>query len=206
MVTLPGGGTEPTAVDVADLARWSIVASLVVLAVTATAFVRWAVRAYRNLPALRIENRRYWTIWLVIGWIIPGANLFVPKLVVNDLWRASSPEASLLGGDSWQRRPVASVVNRWWGSFLVTPAIIVLGVVTAAGGVDQFEQQAAVGALCLAATSGIIVAAVEARRLVAVVSVAQARRADVVVDVRDAGNAAIEHLLAVDLAGNTTDH
>lgn len=199
IVTLPGDGT-PTTIDVSDVATWAIGAFVAVLVVTAAAFVHWAVRAYRNLPALRIEERRYWTIWLVIGWVIPGANLFVPKLVVNDLWRASSPNASLLGGDSWQRRPVASIVNRWWWSFLVTPALVFLGVVTARGGLDDFEQQAAVGVLCVAATASILVAAVAARRLVAVVSVAQARRADLVVDVRDAGNAALEHLLAMESA------
>lgn len=187
---------DSTDVDIEVLADVTVVAFLGVLAMTGIAFVAWAVQAYRNLPALAIEERRYWTIWLVVGWVIPGANLLVPKLVVDDLWRGSSPEAGVLGGDSWQRRPVASIVNRWWCSFLITPAIVVLGFVEARGGVDDFEQQLAVGGLCVAAAMSILVAAVAARRMVAVVTVAQARRADVIVDLRENQRRAFDDLLA----------
>lgn len=189
---------ESTEIDLEVVADATIVTFLVVLALTGIAFVHWAVQAYRNLPALAIEDRRYWTIWLVIGWVIPGANLLVPKLLVDDVWRGSSPEASLVGGDSWQRRPVASIVNRWWCSFLVTPAIVVLGVVLSRGGVEDFEQQLLVAGLCVAATVSILVAAVAARRMVAVITVAQARRADVIVDLRDRRRAAMDDLLAME--------
>lgn len=190
-------GTTP--VDVAAVARTATVALLVVLAVTAAAFVAWAVRAYRNLPALGIRERRYWTIWLVIGWVVPGANLLVPKLLVDDIWRASSPSVPVDGrAESWQRRPVALIVNEWWWSFLLTPAVVVLGVVTARGGLDEFEQQVVVGSITAVAAGAVIVAAVAARRLVAVVTVAQARRADIVVDVREDERSALGHRLALD--------
>lgn len=172
-------------VDIGDVARASTVALLGAVAATGLSFVAWAVRAYRNLPALGINERRYWTIWLVVGWVIPGANLLVPKLVIDDIWRASSPAVLVDGGDEWHRRPVASLVNRWWSSFLVTPAIVVLAAVTARGGLDEFGQQAAVGSLAALASASIVVASLAARRLVAIVTVAQARRADVVVDLRE---------------------
>lgn len=191
------GSTE---VDVETLADVTVVTFLGVLAVTGVAFVYWAVQAYRNLPALAIEDRRYWTIWLVIGWVIPGANLLVPKLLVDDVWRGSSPDAGVLGGDSWQRRPVASIVNRWWCSFLVTPAIVVFGVVEARGGIVGTEEQLLVGALCVAASASILVAAVAARRMVAVITVAQARRADVIVDLRDQQRKAVDDLIAMERA------
>ena len=175
---------DTTEVQLAPVARWVTGGLLVLLALTGAAFVAWAVRAYRNLPALGIRERRYWTIWLVIGWIIPGANLLVPKLVVNDIWRASSPRVPVDGGRGWQHRPVASIVNRWWCSFLVTPAVVVLAVVTARGGLDAFEQQLAVGALVVVAAIALVVAATSARVLIAVVTVAQARRADIIVDLR----------------------
>lgn len=187
---------DGTSVDITTAGRWSLAALLATLALTGVAFVWWAVRAYRNLPALAVEERRYWTIWLVVGWVIPGANLLVPKLVVNDLWRASSPQAGLVGGDGWQRRPVASIVNRWWWSWLLTPGTVVLGVVAARGGLDEFGQQLVAGALSVSAAASIVVAAVAARRMVAVVTVSQARRADVIVDVRNTQRRAVDHLLA----------
>lgn len=189
---------DSTEFDLEAIARTITTVFLGVLFLTGAAFVFWAVQAYRNLPALAIDERRYWTIWLVIGWVIPGANLLVPKLLVDDLWRGSSPEATVAGGDSWQRRPVASIVNRWWVSFLVTPAIVVLGVVLARGGLDDFEQQLAVGAASVAAAGSIMVASVAARRMIAVVTVAQARRADVIVDIREGQRVALDSLLAME--------
>lgn len=188
---------ESTEFDLEAIARTTTAVFLGVLALTGAAFVFWAVQAYRNLPALAIEERRYWTIWLVIGWVIPGANLLVPKLLVDDLWRGSSPEATVVGGTSWQRRPVASIVNRWWVSFLVSPAIVVLGVVLARGGLEDFEQKLAVGGLSVAAAVSIMVATVAARRMLAVVTVAQARRADVIVDIREGQRVAMDSLLAM---------
>ncbi len=187
-----------TEVRIDEVATRATVGLLVLLTVTGLAFIAWAVRAYRNLPALGIRERRYWTIWLVIGWIIPGANLLVPKLLVDDIWRASSPRVPVDGGPGWQHRPVASVVNRWWCSFLVTPAVVVLAAVTARGGLDAFEDQLAVGALVVAATAALVVAAIAARVLIAVVTVAQARRADVIVDLRADERLAHDHLLAVE--------
>lgn len=187
-----------TSVDLERVARASSVVLLGVLVATGVAFIAWAVQAYRNLPALRIDERRYWTIWLIVGWIIPGANLLVPKLVVNDLWRASSPEASLVGGDSWQRRPVHTIVNSWWWSFLVTPGCIVLGLVTAHGGITEFEEQLWVGGAAVAAAAAVTVAAMAARQMVAIVTVAQARRADVIVDLRESSRKAVQDLAALD--------
>lgn len=190
---------DSTTIDLGGIARWVTGALLVVLAVTGAFFVAWAVRAYRNLPSLGIRERRYWTIWLVVGWLIPGANLLVPKLLVDDIWRASSPSVPIdAPGASWQRRPVASIVNRWWCSFLLTPAIVTLSVVTARGGLHEFEQRAAVGALVAGAAASLIVAAIAARRLVAVITVAQARRADLVVDLREGETSARAHRLALD--------
>ena len=183
-----------TTVDAAAMARAATAGLVATVALTAASFVAWAVRAYRNLPALGITDRRYWTIWLVVGWAIPGANLLVPKLVVDDLWRASSPNAD---GDTWHRRPVASVVNRWWCSFLLSPSLAVLAVVATRGGLGEVEARAAVGAVCVAAAASIVVAGLAARRLVAVVTVAQARRADVIVDIRDDQQAAEAHRGAI---------
>ena len=191
-----------TEVDAVQLARAATAALGAVVVLTGAAFVSWAVRAYRNLPPLGITDRRYWTIWLVVGWIIPGANLLVPKLLVDDLWRASSPSAALDGRD-WQRRPVASIVNRWWCSFLLTPSLAVLAAVSVRGGIGTTDARYLAGTACVAAAVSVVVAGISARRLVAVVTVAQARRADVIVDIRDDERAAAQHRLAVRRAGMT---
>ena len=191
------GGTAGTGLDVATASKAATTALLVSLVVTGAAFVAWAVRAYRNLPALGITERRYWTIWLVVGWVIPGANLLVPKLLVADIWRASSPAVPVDDGDRWQRRPVASLVNRWWCSFLLTPAVAVLAVAAARDSWVHSDRRLTVGAACVAASIGVVVAASAARRLVAVITVAQARRADAVHQMRVDEEVAAQHRLAL---------
>ncbi|MFJ4362949.1 DUF4328 domain-containing protein [Streptomyces chartreusis] len=57
------------------------------------------------------QGQRRRRAWLVFGWVIPVAQLFVPKMFVNDLWAASRPET--------QRRRGHPLLTAWWLSVLV---------------------------------------------------------------------------------------
>nr|WP_260859944.1 DUF4328 domain-containing protein [Streptomyces cupreus] len=48
---------------------------------------------------------------MVFGWVVPVAQVFVPKMFVNDLWAASRPEP--------QRRRGHPLLTAWWLSVLV---------------------------------------------------------------------------------------
>ena len=80
--------------DTTDL-REGLIAGLTLIAtvVTIVLFIRWFRRAYRNLPALGAEPLRFKSWWTIGGWFIPIANLFRPKEMANDIWRASDPDA-----------------------------------------------------------------------------------------------------------------
>ena len=91
------------------------IALLLVAGVLLIAFTR---RAYRNLSALDVVGLRLSRRWAVIGWLIPVVNLFVPKRLLDDTWRASDP-AARPWTDGWQRASVP-VPNQLW---------LVLGVV-----------------------------------------------------------------------------
>ena len=78
-----------------ELLLWSL-ASLAAVAVWA----RWFWAAYGAVAA--VGGARYPRLWAVVGWLIPWATLFVPKQLVNDLWRAGGPE------------PLPSRVTTWW--------------------------------------------------------------------------------------------
>ena len=198
-----GSATTATATErspglsLTEAARWSTLALLVLVGTTGLAFVGWAVRAYRNLPALGITDRRYWTVWLVVGWVVPGANLLVPKLVIDDIWRASSPSLPIGAGDGWQRRPVASLVNRWWCSLLLGPAVVVLAAVGTRTDAFAADGRLMVAGASAVASAAVVTAAVSARRLVAVITVAQARRADRVWAVQRDAESARQHRLAM---------
>ena len=111
-----GGG-----VDWTELHAWSgILAAcqLALLALATVLLIGWTRRAYRNLPALDVTGLLLHRRWAVLGWLIPVVNLFVPKRILDDTWRASDPEAHPWS-DGWQRASVP-VANQLW---------LVLGVV-----------------------------------------------------------------------------
>ncbi|MFJ8630935.1 DUF4328 domain-containing protein [Streptomyces sp. NPDC093568] len=57
------------------------------------------------------QGQRRRRMWLVFGWVIPLAQLFIPKMFINDLWAASRPEP--------QRRRGHPLLTAWWLSVLV---------------------------------------------------------------------------------------
>jgi hypothetical protein len=95
------------------------VTAIIALAVSLPAMIAWMVwmtRAYGNLDALAPAAKRHWTGWAWLGWIVPIMNLFRPKQVANDIWRASAP-GSL---PAW--------LQAWWTLWIVTEvAVRILG-------------------------------------------------------------------------------
>lgn len=52
------------------------------------------------------EGQRRRRAWLFFGWVLPVADLFVPKMIVNDLWAAAEP-----GTRHRRGHPLLTV---WW--------------------------------------------------------------------------------------------
>jgi hypothetical protein len=105
-----GGGA-----DWAELQAWSgILAAcqLALLALATVLMVGWTRRAYRNLPTLDVSGLLLHRRWAVLGWLIPVVNLFVPKRILDDTWRASDPVAPPWS-NGWQRSSVP-VANQLW--------------------------------------------------------------------------------------------
>ena len=166
-----------------NTATWSRAlagAEVFAIAVTGLVFMAWAYRAYENLPALGIHDRRYWTAWAVLGWVLPGVNLFVPKLLIDDVWRASSPSLPARVPANWQRRPVGDVVHRWWVLWLVTPALAVVVTTLVARDPSELGQTRLWEGAALLAGLALAGAAKAGRQVVGIITVAQAHRADLV--------------------------
>jgi eukaryotic-like serine/threonine-protein kinase len=81
------------------------------------AFLAWYGRAYRNLGRLGARGLRWGNGWAIAYWFIPIANLFRPKQVVNDIWRASDP--GVPQGAGWGGR-VPAVIHWWWALWLIS--------------------------------------------------------------------------------------
>ncbi|MEV0642900.1 DUF4328 domain-containing protein [Streptomyces sp. NPDC050619] len=77
-------------------------------ALCAIMFLLWLSRVRENARALSGERPRYAWIWLYAGWVLPIANLWIPRGIIADIHRASAPG-----------RRLPRSVNWWWGLWLV---------------------------------------------------------------------------------------
>ena len=107
--------------DTTDI-REGIVALLTLIAfvVAVVMFIRWFRRAYSNLPALGAKELRFKTWWTIAGWFIPVINLFRPKEIANDIWRASDPEKPGDQDPHWRGADVPALFQWWWAFYLIT--------------------------------------------------------------------------------------
>lgn len=82
-------------------------------------FLVWYGRAYRNLDRLGAQGLRWKKGWAIAYWFIPIGNLFRPKQVMNDIWRASDPNLPPVA-HHWQDNPVPGLFHLWWALWLLT--------------------------------------------------------------------------------------
>lgn len=98
-------------------------AQLLAFLLTAVGFLFWFRRAYRNLPALGAEDLRFKPGWAVGAWFVPILGLIRPKMIANDIWRASDPDFSAASGNDWHDSAVAPLLHWWWATFLISSMV-----------------------------------------------------------------------------------
>jgi hypothetical protein len=80
-------------------------------------FALWMYNARVNAERLTYANEhRRSRVWVWLGWVVPVVNLWFPKVVVDDIWRASDPQ---LQGVPLQQRPCPALITRWWTAYLL---------------------------------------------------------------------------------------
>jgi heme/copper-type cytochrome/quinol oxidase subunit 2 len=111
------GGVTPAEIDANDHRQLlAAVAQLVLLALAAVFFLRWFVRAYRNLPALG-SKREHSTRWAVGVWFVSIVGLIAPKKIVDEIWTKSDPTEQ---PEPERKRRVPSFLDLWWIAFAVS--------------------------------------------------------------------------------------
>ena len=82
-------------------------------------FIIWLYRAAKNNEGLRRSKPRFSAGWSIGAWFIPLANLVIPVLIVQDLWRGA--DSSRPRGDpDWRRAPGSVLVGLWWAAALLS--------------------------------------------------------------------------------------
>lgn len=93
-------------------------ATLGMLLVTATFFLIWLHRANKNLSPLGVTGMKFTPGWAVGYWFIPIMNIYRPYQVVEEIWKASSPEPE--SNLSWQSLKTPNLIQGWWGALILS--------------------------------------------------------------------------------------
>jgi hypothetical protein len=104
--------------DADDLANAAAAILGVLGLATAVVFIIWMWRAAKNNEALGRMNPRLGPGWSIGGWFIPIANLVIPILIMQDLWRGSDPTVAR-GDPGWRTSRGSGLIGWWWAAFLV---------------------------------------------------------------------------------------
>lgn len=115
-----GADITESAADANDLRQQLVgIAQIAVFVACAIAFILWLRRITANLPALGAQGMRFGTGWATGGWFVPILQLWRPKEVVNDAWRASDPEKSADMGGTWRDSSVPGFLALWWAAWII---------------------------------------------------------------------------------------
>jgi hypothetical protein len=100
---------------------------LLAMLIAAIPFIMWLFRSHRNLPALRAAPLTFSPGWTIAAWFIPLANLVVPYLVVQEVYRGSNPAGA---GDRLDRLGSGSLlVMLWWFLWVAANVVSTVGVI-----------------------------------------------------------------------------
>jgi membrane protease YdiL (CAAX protease family) len=143
----------------------TLVLALVAL-VLAPCFIVWLWRAAKNQQALGRRPERLGAGWAIGGWFLPLANLVLPVLVTQDLWRGSNT-AIAPDDPRWRIADRSWLVGWWWGLFLA--ALLTFSGADADGSTRSLSQTRGSNLLALfamlAATAAAALGVLVVRRL-----------------------------------------
>lgn len=116
-------GTEMSASELKNLgALLNILGNLAVILAVATSLLTtgflivWLRRAIRNLHSLNASSARAQD-WQAFSFIIPVLNLFLPMLIMQEVWKASDPQ--YLDDASWRAASASPIIAGYWVSLVV---------------------------------------------------------------------------------------
>jgi hypothetical protein len=161
-------------------------AALAGVVLCAITFIVWLHRARKNTVAFGTGEHRYGPGWAIGGWFIPILNLWRPKQVVDDVWRASDPELPARPEPgAWLRLARSPLIGWWWGLYLAAAFTTRYSVIkyNAATTVPEFKSALVISLV----SSGLTVAAgVLGIRLVSQLTSRQRLRAETIAALPDA--------------------
>jgi hypothetical protein len=97
---------------------------LMTFLVGAILWLVWQFRGHKNLRALGARHLRFSPGWAVGWWFVPLANYAMPFLTMQELYKASDPDA---GPDDWSSGKTGALIGFWWASLLAQTLLLFAG-------------------------------------------------------------------------------
>lgn len=95
-------------------ASWAALALLALL-ISGILVIGWTYSASRSLERRGPTGRRWSGAWPIWSWIIPFANLVLPKFVFNEIEKiAQAPYANVPIGEEWRAFERSQLGDLWW--------------------------------------------------------------------------------------------
>jgi hypothetical protein len=82
-------------------------------------FIIWQFRGAKNNEALDRRGARFGPGWSIGAWFIPIANLVIPVMIMQDLWRGATPSTPR-GDPRWRSARGSWLVGVWWTAWLLS--------------------------------------------------------------------------------------
>lgn len=79
----------------------------------------WIAQVHVHLGLFSVEGNRYSPTWAAGSFFIPILNLFMPYQMMQELWRASTPQGNLRDKLSWKANADSNLVFWWWAVALL---------------------------------------------------------------------------------------
>ena len=109
-------------------AGWFLLAG-VVLAIAAITSVVWVYTSSRAADQRGASGRTWRGGWTVGSWVIPIANLILPKLVFNELERIFQvPYRGIPIEDEWRSYDRTTLADLWWGLWVASSLVSLGGI------------------------------------------------------------------------------
>lgn len=96
---------------------------LLLLPVTAIAFLAWFYRSRNNLDLAGLHNLKYSSGWAIGSFFVPFLNLVRPYQIMKDVWRGSVFVSGTSSGSSWQDESLSPLIPWWWTLYLLSSFI-----------------------------------------------------------------------------------
>lgn len=110
-------GYEPAAVL---LIAGGILFDFLILIVTGIVFMMWMWRAYNNLEHAGFKNFRNARSWIIWGWIIPIASLWIPSQLMGDIYRGTQSLLSVVKTGQQTLRYKTPFLALWWIFWIIS--------------------------------------------------------------------------------------